>query len=73
MAHTPISPDAHLRERDVLALIPVSRSQFWRMVRDGRFPKPVRLGARITAWRFGDVQTWLADRAAASANPPEAA
>jgi len=39
-----------LRLRQVLAPegpIPVSKSTWWAGVKDGRFPKPVKLGTRI--------------------------
>jgi predicted DNA-binding transcriptional regulator AlpA len=35
--------------------IPVSKSTWWAGVRSGRFPKPVKLGPRITAWRTEDI------------------
>ena len=34
----------------VPALIPVSRSTWWAGVKSGRYPRPVKLGPRITAW-----------------------
>lgn len=37
------------------ALIPVSKSTWWQGVKDGRFPKPVKLSARTTAWRVEDI------------------
>lgn len=40
-------------------LLPFSASALWRMVADGRFPKPIKLGARITAWRVRDIRNWL--------------
>lgn len=39
----------------VLALFPVSRSTWWAGVRTGRFPQPVKLGPRTTAWRASDI------------------
>ena len=36
--------------------IPVSRSTWWAGVRDGRYPRPVKLGPRITAWRVEDIR-----------------
>ncbi len=33
----------------VLSFIPVSKSTWWAGVKTGRFPKPVKLGERITA------------------------
>lgn len=47
--------DGFLRLRQVLQLIPVSRSVWWAGVRDGRFPKGVKLSTRTTAWRVQDI------------------
>jgi predicted DNA-binding transcriptional regulator AlpA len=41
------------------AIVPVSESSIWYMVKDGRFPKPVKLGPRTTAWRVEDLRDWL--------------
>jgi prophage regulatory protein len=41
------------------ALIPVSKSTWWAGVRAGRFPKPVKLGERITAWRVEDIRALI--------------
>lgn len=35
--------------------IPVGKSTWWAGVKSGRFPQPVKLGPRITAWRVADV------------------
>lgn len=39
--------------------IPVSKSTWWAGVKTGRFPKPVKLGPRITAWRADDIAALL--------------
>ena len=36
-------------------LIPVSRSSFYQGIRDGIYPKPVRLGKRTSAWRMSEL------------------
>jgi len=41
------------------ALIPISRSSWWAGVRDGRYPKPVKLGERTTAWRVEDIRALI--------------
>jgi len=53
------TPDSLLRIRDVLARVPVGRSTLWAWVREGRFPKPIKLGPMTTAWRASDVAAWL--------------
>lgn len=45
-----------LRLPQVLALVPVSRSTWWAGVKTGRYPTPVKLGPRITAWRVEDIR-----------------
>jgi prophage regulatory protein len=39
--------------------IPVSRSTWWAGVKDGRYPQPVKLGLRITAWRVEDIRNLI--------------
>jgi prophage regulatory protein len=36
--------------------IPVSKSTWWQGVKDGRFPKPVKLGPKTIAWRVEDIR-----------------
>ena len=37
------------------AVIPVKMTTWWNGVRSGRYPKPVKLGPRTTAWRVQDI------------------
>ena len=39
--------------------IPVSKSTWWAGIKTGRFPKPVKLGLRITAWRVEDIRALI--------------
>ena len=45
------------------AIIPVSKSTWWDGVKSGRFPKPLKLGARITVWRVEDIMALIGDAA----------
>jgi prophage regulatory protein len=36
--------------------IPVGRTTWWEGVKSGRFPKPTKLGPRITVWRAEDIR-----------------
>ncbi len=49
----------YLRLPQVLSLIPVSKSTWWVGVRTGRYPQPVKLGPRITAWRVEDIRALI--------------
>jgi len=39
--------------------VPVSKSTWWAGVKSGRYPKPVKLGPRITAWRVEDIRSLI--------------
>jgi hypothetical protein len=46
-------------EPPIPAIIPVGKSTWWQGVKDGRFPKPVKLGPRTTAWRVSDIRALI--------------
>jgi prophage regulatory protein len=52
----------YVRVSQLTKMIPVSKASIWRKVKDGSFPKPVKLGDRITAWHMADIEAWLASR-----------
>lgn len=39
--------------------IPVSKSTWWAGVKSGRYPKPVKLSTRVTAWRVEDIRAFI--------------
>lgn len=51
--------DGFVRLPQILEFFPVSRSSWWAGVRSGRFPKPVKLGPKTTAWRVQDIKTLI--------------
>ena len=49
-----------VRLKDILAPegpIPVSKSTWWKGVKDGRFPKPMKLGPRVTVWKAEEIRS----------------
>lgn len=49
-----------LRINQVLEFFPVSRSAWWAGCASGRYPKPVKLSERTTAWRCEDIRALIA-------------
>lgn len=49
------SLESFLRLPQVLAIIPISKSAWWQGCKDGRYPKPIKLGPRTTVWRSADI------------------
>jgi len=40
-------------------LLPIGKSTWWAGVASGRFPKGVKLGPKITAWRAEDISALI--------------
>ena len=55
--------DKHLlRLKDILAPggpIPLSKSSFYAKVRSGEYPRPVKISARVSAWKATDILALL--------------
>ena len=55
-----------MRLPQVLSVIPLGKTCWWEGVKSGRFPKPIKLSERCTAWRAEDIR----DLIARLSNPP---
>jgi len=56
-----------LRLPAVIERTALSRSSIYRLVQLGRFPEPIKLSERASAWRESDVTAWLESRRPANA------
>ena len=41
-----------------------SRPHLWRLMRAGKFPKPIKLGANRNAWIDAEIEKWIEARIA---------
>lgn len=59
-------PDSALVPDLIVAeLFSCHRTQVWRMAREGRLPKPIKIGLNSTRWRVSEVREAIAKLAAA--------
>ena len=59
----PALPDTgFLRQPQVLAFVPISKSTLWRRIQAHTFPAPLKLSARVTVWRAEDIRRWIAQQ-----------
>jgi hypothetical protein len=67
MVHAPVLPSTgFLRlpqiignpkaEPPIPPLLPICKSSWWDGVRNGKYPKPLKLGPRTTVWRVEDIR-----------------
>lgn len=50
--------DRFMRERDVLDATSLSRTTLWRVIKNGQFPKPVRISPGRVGWRESAIIAW---------------
>ena len=55
MNNNKMNVDGLIRLPKVLELTSLGKSTWWKGVKDGRFPAPVHLTPRTTAWRAVDI------------------
>ena len=58
--------DSILRLPAVKTRTGLSRSTIYLRISQGTFPRPVNLGGRAVGWMEEEIQSWLAERIAAS-------
>lgn len=61
----PAPAERFLTLAEVLAHVGIGRTAWTDRVRDGRAPKPIRVGAR-SLWVASEVNQWMTDQIAAS-------
>ena len=59
MQITTIAETGFLRLHQILSVIPIGKTCWWEGVKSGRFPKPVKLSRRCTAWRAEDIHALI--------------
>ena len=55
-----------LRQPQVLAFVPISKSTLWRRIQARTFPEPLKLSQRVTVWRAEDIRRWIAQQSLGS-------
>jgi prophage regulatory protein len=68
----PKQTERFLRWPAVSRRVGICRSYAHALAAEGRFPRPVKLGNRASAWVESQIDQWVADRIAESRaeNPP---
>ena len=65
------APPAFYRLRDVMRITALSRSTIYRRIAEGKFPSPIHLGGRASAWSSAALQQWIDDPANYRAPMPQ--
>lgn len=56
MSHHAFPTEGFVRLPQILAFLAISKSCFYKGIREGRFPVPVKLTTRTSAWRASEIR-----------------
>ncbi len=59
-----------LRLSEVRSRTALGRSTIYRLMRNGDFPEPLKIGDRAVRWRESEIEEWLAARPRAIGDTP---
>ena len=51
-----------IREPECLKITGLSRSTRWRLEREGKFPKRIKISENTIGWFPKDIEKWIQDR-----------
>ena len=66
-------PNRLLRLPDVIDRVGLQKSAIYRLIREGEFPRPVRIANRTSVWPEQAVDAWITQRIAELDAPKEKA
>ena len=62
--NSPTTPDRLLRRSSVEEVTGLSKASIYRLMDEGSFPPPVRIGTRAVAWPQSAIVEWIEARKA---------
>lgn len=51
-----------IRLKEVVRRVGISKSNIYRLIPDGKFPRPIQLGPNSVAWLESEVSAWVNDK-----------
>ena len=61
-----ISNPVYVSDKQLAIRYGVHRTTVWRWIRNGEFPKPIKISEGCTRWRLSEVEQWESEQLKAS-------
>lgn len=65
MQNSPVPSIRVLRCFEVIEKVKISKTHIYRLINQGKFPKPTKISERISVWNEHEIDAWLAAKFAA--------
>lgn len=54
--------ETFLRLPQVMEKVGLRKTKIYAIVKEGSFPKPVRLSHRVAFWKLSEIEAWMRER-----------
>lgn len=60
--------DRYIRIKELAPMLSLGESTIYRLIKENKFPKQIKLAERTSVWRLSVINQWIADKEAVSKN-----
>lgn len=60
--------DRYIRIKELAPMLSLGESTIYRLIKENKFPKQIKLTERTSVWRLSVINQWIADKEAGSKN-----
>lgn len=54
--------DRYVRLKELAFMLGLGRSTIYRLIKDNKFPKQIKLTERTSVWRLSEINQWIAEK-----------
>lgn len=54
--------DRYIRLRELAPMLSLAKSTIYRLIKENKFPKQIKLTERTSVWRLSVINQWIADK-----------
>lgn len=54
--------DRYIRIKELAIMLGIAKSTIYRLVKENKFPKQIKLTERTSVWRLSEVNQWIKQR-----------
>ena len=54
--------DRYIRIKELAAMLGIAKSTIYRLVKENKFPKQIKLTERTSVWRLSVINAWVKER-----------
>ncbi|WP_020166618.1 MULTISPECIES: helix-turn-helix transcriptional regulator [Methylotenera] len=54
--------DRYIRIKELTVMLGIARSTIYKLMKEDKFPKQIKLTERTSVWRLSVINQWISDR-----------